>query len=123
VIVSPEMLTSHPFNEVLRSTGFQKKLCLVFIDECDLVEEQGSDFRPCYKSIGELRARLPTSAPWVAVSATLPNDQTFDRVTKSLGFQPGRHICKSLPIDNPHICYIPQFFSYPTSGITFLDLA
>lgn len=123
VIVSPEMLTSHPFNEILKNTQFQEWLCLAFIDECDLVEEQGSSFRPCYKSIGDLRARLPTSAPWVAVSATLPNDQTFDHVTKSLGFQPGRYIHASLPIDNPHICYIPQFCSYPISGTTFLDLA
>ena len=123
VIVSPEMLTSPPFNEVLKNTGFQKRLCLVFIDECDLVEEQGSGFRPCYKSIGELRARVPTSVPWVAVSATLANDQTFDRVTKSLGFQSDRYIRVSLPIDNPHICYIPRFFSYPYSGTTFLDLA
>jgi len=123
VIVSPEMLMSPPFNEVLKNTWFQKQLCLVFVDECDLVEEQGSDFRPCYKFIGELRARLPTSVPWVAVSATLPNDQTFNRVTNSLGFRPGRYIHVSLPIDNPHICYIPRFFSYPTSGTTFLDLA
>jgi hypothetical protein len=123
VIVSPEMLTSRSFEEVLKNTGFQEQLCVVFIDECDLVEEQGSGFRPSYKSIGDLRARLPTSVPWVAVSATLPNNGTFDRVTKSLGFHPGRYIRVSLPIDNPHICYIPQFFSYPISGATFLDLA
>jgi hypothetical protein len=73
------MLTSHSFDRVLRDSGFQKQLCVAFIDECDLVEEQGSGFRPCYKSIGDLRARLPTSAPWVAVSATLPKE-TFDHV-------------------------------------------
>lgn len=116
------MLTSHSFNRVLQDTRFQKQLCLAFIDECDLVEEQGSGFRPCYKSIGDLCARLPSSAPWVAVSATLPKE-TFDHVMSSLGFNHGRYIHTSLPIDNPNICYIPQFQSYPTSGTTFLDLA
>jgi len=116
------MLTSYSFNLVLQDSGFQKNLCLAFIDECDLVEEQGSGFRPCYKSIGDLRARLPTSAPWVAVSATLPKE-TFHHVMGSLGFNDGRYIHFSLPIDNPHICYIPQFQSYPISGTAFLDLA
>ena len=82
------MLTSHSFSQVIQDSGFQKRLCLAFIDECDLVEEQGSGFRPCYKSIGDLRACLPTSAPWVAVSATLPKE-TFDRVMSSLGFNHG----------------------------------
>lgn len=122
VIVSPEMLTSHSFDKVIRDPGFQKQLCLAFIDECDLVEEQGSGFCPCYKSIGELRARLPTSAPWVAVSATLPKE-SFNRVMKSLGFHSGRYIHTSLSIDNPNICYIPRFQSHPISGATFLDLA
>lgn len=116
------MLTSHSFSQVIQDSGFQKRLCLAFIDECDLVEEQGSGFRPCYKSIGDLRARLPTSAPWVAVSATLPKE-TFDHVMSSLGFNHGRYIRTSLPIDNPNICYIPRFQSYPVSGTTFLDLA
>ena len=116
------MLTSHSFDKILQDSGFQKQLCLAFIDECDLVEEQGSGFRPCYKSIGDLRARLPTSTPWVAVSATLPKE-SFSRVMSSLGFNHGRYIRASLPIDNPNICYVPRFQSYPISGTTFLDLA
>ena len=117
------MLTGQAFNVVIKDKTFQKRLCLVFIDECHLVEEQGSGFRTCYKAIGDLRARLPTSTPWVAVSATLPPGQSFGRVTKSLGFQPHRYIHDSLPIDNTHICYIPQFFSHPVSGTAFLDLS
>ena len=122
VIVSPEMLASRSFNQVLQDSWFQMHLCLIFVDECDLVEAQGSSFRPCYKSISDLRARLPTSIPWVAVSATLPQE-TFDHVMNSLGFNHGRYIYMSLPIDNPNICYVPRFRSYPTSTNTFLDLA
>lgn len=108
VIVSPEMLTSHSFDLVLNNPGSQdlERLCLAFIDKCHLVEEQGADFRSCYKYIGDLHARLPTSAPWVAVSATLPCD-SFSCVMKSLSFHPGQYIRTSLPIDNPNICYIP----------------
>ena len=123
VIVSPEMLTTPGFNQVLTDRSFQQHLCLIFIDECHLVEEQGYDFRPCYKSIGLLRSRVPTHIPWVAVSATLPPGKTFDIVMDSLGFQANHYIHHTLPIDNTHICYIPKFLDYPTSSTTFLDLA
>jgi len=123
VIVSPEMLTSDRFKPLLTDPKFRNRLRLVFIDECHLVEEQGADFRPRYKEIGQLRHRLPSSVPWVAVSATLPNDRTFDKVMISLGFNPGCYIHDHLPIDNPHICYLPQFFRHPFSGTTFLDIA
>ena len=123
VIVSPEMLTSERFKPLLVDQRFCDRLRLVFIDECHLVEEQGMDFRPCYKEIGRLRHRLPSSVPWVAVSATLPNDQTFDKVMISLGFNSGNYIHSHLPINNSHTCYLPQFFQYPTSGTTFLDIA
>jgi len=123
VIVSPEMLTSERFKLLLADPKFCDRLRLVFVDECHLVEEQGMDFRPRYRDIGQLRHRLPSSIPWVAVSATLPNNQTFDNVMVSLGFNPGNYIYDHLPIDNPHICYLPQFFHYPISGTTFLDIA
>lgn len=123
VIVSPEMLTSDRFNPLLTHPNFHNKLRLVFINKCHLVEEQGADFRPRYKEIGQLRHRLPSSVPWIAVSAMLPNDQTFDRVMASLGFNPGCYVHDHLPIDNLHICYLPQFFRYPISGSTFLDIA
>ena len=123
VIVSPEMLTSKRLEPLLTNSRFRGRLRLVFVDECHLVEEQGSDFRPRYKEIGQLRHHLPSSVPWVAVSATLPNDHTFDNVMVSLGFNPGCYIRSHLPIDNPHICYIPQFFCHPISGTTFLDIS
>ncbi|KAF9790851.1 P-loop containing nucleoside triphosphate hydrolase protein [Thelephora terrestris] len=123
VIVLPEMLTSERLKPLLADPKFRDRLCIVFVDECYLVEEQGADFRPCYKEIGRLRHRLPSSVPWVAVSATLPVGKTFDRVMASLGFNPGCYIHTHLPIDNPHVCYIPRFFQYPISSNTFLDIS
>jgi superfamily II DNA helicase RecQ len=123
VIVSPEMLTTPGFNQVLTDSLFQQHLCLVFIDECHLVDEQGADFRPCYKSIGLLRSRIPTHIPWIAVSATLPPGPCFNTVMDSLGFQGTHYIHQSLPINNPHICYIPKILQYPISGTSFLDLS
>jgi superfamily II DNA helicase RecQ len=117
------MLTSQRFKPLLTDQKFCGQLCLLFVDKCHLVEEQGMDFHPCYKEIGRLHHCLPSSVPWVAVSATLPNDQTFDNVMVSLGFNSGNYIYNHLPIDNPHICYLPQFFHHPTSGTTFLDIA
>ena len=123
VVVSPEMLTTPGFNKVLMDSSFQQHLALVFIDECHLVDEQGTDFRPSYKSIGSLRARIPTRIPWIAVSATLPQGPRFDAVRDSLGFHPGYFTYRALQVDNPHICYIPKILQYPISGSSFLDLA
>ena len=123
VVVSPEMLTTPRFNKLLTNSSFQQHLCLVFVDECHLVDEQGNDFRSCYKSIGLLRSRIPTIIPWIAVSATLPPGPHFNAVMKSLGFHAGHYTHCTLPIDNPHICYIPKVFQYPISGTSFLDLA
>jgi superfamily II DNA helicase RecQ len=123
VIVSPEMLITPGFNQILTNSLFQQHLCLVFIDECHLVDEQGSDFRPCYKSIGLLRSRIPTHIPWIAVSATLPPGKSFDVVAESLGFHANHYTHHALPIDNHQICYIPKILQYSVSGTAFLDLA
>jgi len=123
VIVSPEMLTAPRFNQVLVDSLFQQHLSLVFIDECHLVDEQGSDFRPCYKLIGLLRSRTRTCIPWVAATATLAPGKPFNSVTESLGFHVGHYIHHALPIDNHQICYIPKIFQYPVSGTSFLDIA
>ena len=100
IVVSPEMLITPGFNQVLTNSSFQQHLSLVFIDECHLVDEQGSDFRPCYKSIGLLRSCIPTHIPWVAVSATLPTGSIFDTVIESLGFHIDHYTHHALPIDN-----------------------
>ena len=108
---------------VLTDSAFKQHLCLIFIDECHLVDEQGADFRPCYKLIGLLRSRIPTHIPWVAVSATLPPGPCFNTVMDSLGFQRNHYIHHPLPIDNHNICYIPKILQHPTSGSSFLDLS
>ena len=123
VVVSPEMLTTPGFNKVLTDSSFQQHLALVFIDECHLVDEQGTDFRQSYKSIGLLRSRIPTRIPWIAVSATLPPGPRFDAVRDSLGFHPDHYTYCTLQVDNPHICYIPRILQHPISGSSFLDLA
>ncbi|KAF9783091.1 hypothetical protein BJ322DRAFT_973875, partial [Thelephora terrestris] len=123
VVVSPEMLLTPGFNKVLTNSSFQQRLSLVFVGECNLVDEQRADFRPCYKSIGLLCSCIPIHIPWVAVNATFPPGQRFNAVTKSLGFHPGHYTQYTLPINNPHICYIPNILQHPVSGTSFLDLA
>ena len=123
IIVSPEMLITPGFNHVLTNSSFQQHLSLVFVNECHLVDEQGSDFWPCDKPIGLLCSWVPTHIPWVAVSATLPPGKTFDTIIESLGFHPNHYIHHTLPIDNHQICYIPKILQHSVSGTSFLDLA
>lgn len=117
VIVTLRMLGSHLFNRLIQDSGFQEQFCLAFVDECNLIGEQESGFHPSYESIGNPCTPLPAPIPWVAVSGSL-SKEPFDRVVSSLGLHRGQYVRASLPIDNPNICYIPRFQSYPARGTT-----
>ena len=55
------------------------------IDEAHIVAQWGSEFRPSYGQVGFLRALVPSSTPFLAVSATMdPN--VYKSVTKALEY-------------------------------------
>ncbi|KAJ7444642.1 P-loop containing nucleoside triphosphate hydrolase protein [Mycena galericulata] len=79
-LVGPEMALSTRFHEkVLNNILFTDNIITLVIDEAHCIcEWGGDDFRPEYRKIVELAARLPTGTPILAATATAPHDVIKD---------------------------------------------
>lgn len=92
--VSPEAL----------STGLADRLigldiALIAVDEAHCVSQWGHDFRPDYRSLGQLRERLP-HVPWIAVTATA-DKRTRDDILAQLKLRtPNVHVAS---FDRPNL--------------------
>ncbi|THU77687.1 P-loop containing nucleoside triphosphate hydrolase protein, partial [Dendrothele bispora CBS 962.96] len=84
ILLSPEMAKSSAVHEkVLKNPIFKKSCIEVVIDEAHCVSEWGNDdFRPDYAEVGVLLARLPSTVPVLAASATMPTDVASDILGK-----------------------------------------
>ncbi|PCD21192.1 hypothetical protein AU210_016618 [Fusarium oxysporum f. sp. radicis-cucumerinum] len=68
--VTPEMVSKNTtFNNGLRTLHHKGKLARIIIDEAHCVSQWGHDFRPDYKTLGEVRQRYP-GLPVMALTAT-----------------------------------------------------
>ncbi|KAJ6450909.1 P-loop containing nucleoside triphosphate hydrolase protein [Mycena sanguinolenta] len=74
VLISPEMAIGKSFHQkVLNSKPFQASNIGLIIDEAHAMDEWGTDdFRPAYNELATLLKRMPTGAPLMMGSATLP---------------------------------------------------
>ncbi|MFI5085651.1 MAG: RecQ family ATP-dependent DNA helicase, partial [Actinomycetales bacterium] len=83
LLVSPERLTNPSFREnqlpeLIRRTG------LLVVDEAHCISDWGHDFRPDYRRIADLIARLPESVPVLATTATA-NSRVVADIEEQLG--------------------------------------
>ncbi len=83
LLVSPERLTNPAFREnqlpeLIRRTG------LLVIDEAHCISDWGHDFRPDYRRIADLIARLPENVPVLATTATA-NSRVVADIEEQLG--------------------------------------
>ncbi|KAJ7448404.1 P-loop containing nucleoside triphosphate hydrolase protein [Mycena latifolia] len=79
-LVGPETALSTKFHEkVLNNILFAENIITLVIDEAHCICEWGEDdFRPEYRKLVELAARLPTGTPLLAATATAPRDVIKD---------------------------------------------
>ncbi|KAI0309307.1 P-loop containing nucleoside triphosphate hydrolase protein [Amylostereum chailletii] len=121
VILSPEMLQSRRFTEgVLRSRDFGPRCLSVFIDEAHCVSHWGASFRKKYGTIGIIRAFLPRSTPFVAVSATLTPRVRRDIIAK-LQFDPTNYLFLNLGNDRPAVSQVVRAVEHPLNSHVDLD--
>ncbi|KAI0309578.1 P-loop containing nucleoside triphosphate hydrolase protein [Amylostereum chailletii] len=121
VILSPEMLQSRRFTEgVLRSREFGPRCLSVFIDEAHCVSHWGASFRKKYGTIGIIRAFLPRSTPFVAVSATLTPRVRRDVISK-LQYDPANYLFIDLGNERPAVSQIVRAIEHPLNTYADLD--
>ena len=83
LLVSPERLTNPRF-AAEQLPGLVERCGLLVVDEAHCVSDWGHDFRPDYRRIGGLLARLPEGTPVLATTATA-NARVVEDVAEQLG--------------------------------------
>ncbi|GAB2601029.1 RecQ family ATP-dependent DNA helicase [Kocuria himachalensis] len=87
LLVSPERLNNPVFREQ-QLPQLVARLGLLVVDEAHCISDWGHDFRPDYRRIRDLIARLPEQVPVLATTATA-NERVVADVEEQLGVRPG----------------------------------
>ncbi len=80
--VAPESLTKEDYVEFLRTV----KLSFVAVDEAHCISEWGHDFRPEYRNLKNIIARLGSEIPIIGLTATA-TPKVQEDIIKNLGMQ------------------------------------
>src|SRR4051812_30348795 len=83
LLISPERLNNPRFRDELLPV-LADRLGLVVVDEAHCISDWGHDFRPDYRRIGEVLARLPDGVAVLGTTATA-NDRVVADVEEQLG--------------------------------------
>ncbi|KJZ78332.1 hypothetical protein HIM_02370 [Hirsutella minnesotensis 3608] len=82
--VTPEMVSKNAaFNTAMQTLYRKRKFARLVIDEAHCVSQWGHDFRPDYKTLGQVRQRFP-EVPVMALTATATQNVIVD-IKHSLG--------------------------------------
>lgn len=82
LLISPERLNNPQFREAMWPL-FAARVALLVIDEAHCISDWGHDFRPDYRRIADMLARLPAGASVLCTTATA-NDRVVQDVEEQL---------------------------------------
>jgi len=123
VLLSPEQLSSHPFDRLLQDPIFSSRLCTLGIDEVHLVQDWGdSSFREAFRHIGLIHARMPRGTVMINLTATLLAGQETASLLKTLGLSPGRFFFQRRSNIRHDVQEIYRVLRHGLSGWSFPDL-
>ena len=88
LLISPERLNNPRFRDDLLPL-FAERVGLVVVDEAHCISDWGHDFRPDYRRIEELLARLPAGVAVLGTTATA-NERVVADVERELGARRAR---------------------------------
>jgi ATP-dependent DNA helicase RecQ len=83
LLISPERLNNPRFREDMLPL-FASRVGLVVVDEAHCISDWGHDFRPDYRRLRDMLARLPDGVPVLGTTATA-NDRVVADVAEQLG--------------------------------------
>jgi ATP-dependent DNA helicase RecQ len=83
LLISPERLNNPRFREEMLPL-FASRVGLVVVDEAHCISDWGHDFRPDYRRLRDMLARLPDGVPVLGTTATA-NDRVVADVAEQLG--------------------------------------
>ena len=83
LLISPERLNNPRFREEMLPL-FASRVGLVVVDEAHCISDWGHDFRPDYRRLRDMLARLPEGVPVLGTTATA-NDRVVADVVEQLG--------------------------------------
>ncbi|EPQ59180.1 hypothetical protein GLOTRDRAFT_34856, partial [Gloeophyllum trabeum ATCC 11539] len=89
LMLSPEQLVAKGFKNLLSHEPFWRRIVAMGVDEAHLLLQWGKGFRKAFLEIGFMRARLPSRAVVMAVTATMAPGKRFGAVCELLGYKQG----------------------------------
>ena len=93
---------------------FTKYLCLLAVNEINLVKKWGKNFRPIYAEIEKVRKKILYHVPLLGVSATLIKN-VRQKVVERAGFLPNDWLLQT-SLDHLEIIQIYCFMDYSRSS-------
>ena len=123
ILLSPEILSSQPFDRLLQHKTFTSRLCALGIDEVHLVQDWGDpSFRDAFRHIALVHARMPRGTVLIGLTATLLAGQETTELLQTLGLSPGTFFFQRRSNIRHDICDIYRVLRHGLSGLSFPDL-
>lgn len=105
ILISPERLASHYFNQEILS-HILSHIGLFVVDEAHCISDWGHDFRPDYRRIGQILQSLPKEIPVLGTTATANQrvvSDMQDQFGSNLKIFRGSLARESLRLQNLHV--------------------
>lgn len=123
ILLSPEQLTSQPFDRLLQNPTFSSRLSALGIDEVHLVQDWGDpSFREAFRHIALVHARMPRRTTLIGLTATLLAGQETQELLQTLGLRPGNFFFQRRSNIRHDVKDIYRVLRHGLSGWTFPDL-